>query len=258
MTTVGDYLGAIRGGLDQDMLPTWTPEEHVELGDYGHIAKDGDFTRLGNLAEHGLKWEVHQEPHGAGLWSWNTSGSVRLKSNADAADALSGTIEFTRKKSAVFSFKNFTSETVTPVRKLEQAIDFLWGLGGVPPDEQFFVVWKVWKAASGTIVVSSARKASVDIAVEPGLVKKLSLPAIGVGVEWGDENSLSFKMTSKESLTPFFHGDEYLAWNPTAMSRYQGFEWASSPQEPLLVSRQLMLDDYYQRYVGEDVEDDSE
>ena len=216
------YIEAFRKQVDEQMLPVWTPDVNVEVGDVGFL-RDRQFVPTSNLRKMSLDWEPRYDTAQAS-WSVVTSESVSLSVDANVSlpgggELAAGTLKFDKGSGVVASFADVVDESVDDWEALMPKVVSLYMKSVIRYDR--VVVWSVRRCASGTVVVSSKSGSSIEVAVDASqLPFGISIDGLGLGATFGKQNGAVFKVASKSGLTPIIRTmrlDETNVLRPTDM-----------------------------------------
>jgi hypothetical protein len=196
--TAAIYLHELRVGFDSEVVPVFTPDTLIDVGDYGSFEK-GRFVVRGNVATRGVKVEPKEYP--VSPWSWASTGKVSVGPSVKVpsptgTDLVKMTLTFSQAEAVAVSFESGFDRSVSDADLFGKDLMAMWLRGDLSPDR--VVVWNVRQAAKGTIVVSGDKDSTVDLMADAGLLAGagLSLANMSVGVEFGTQRKSTYKVSS--------------------------------------------------------------
>jgi hypothetical protein len=195
------YLKELRTRLDRQIVPIFTPDTAIEVGDYGSF-EDGQFVLRGNVArDRGLQFSVRTESVSA--FDFGSSGKVTLGPTVELPNPAGGTllkstIKFTKSRAVVVSFKEGSESKVDGADSFSDALAKLWASRELRVDRA--VVWSVRLAQGGTVIVSEAGDNSVEVMADSALLGPagLTIPNLSLGVSFGAEQQATWKLSAPD------------------------------------------------------------
>jgi hypothetical protein len=196
--TAAIYLDEMRTGFDPDVIPVFTPDMSVDVGDFGSF-ENGRFVNRGNVAARGvgLTCRERQIPP----WSWASSGKVSVGPSLTLPgptgnDLVKTTLKFSRARAVAASFESGFDRSAGDADLFGRDLMGLWLSGELSPDR--VVVWSVRRASKGTVLVSHEKDNEVELVADAGLLAGagLTLANMSLGVQFGQERKSTYKVSS--------------------------------------------------------------
>lgn len=197
-------------------LATWEPNVPLQLGDIG-ILKGKEFTRLGNIkSDFGIDFDIRKDTTSGSLKYVSKSGvSFSAKGAGTVAPAgstlqkvdIGFNVSFSKEKAIFFEAEGTYNHTIESQLALGKEIlklykDKKW-------DKDLVVITELVVADSSTILISLARKGSVDIKANVGAGSEVASkdmrvtnPSLGLNVSFF--NNVAAEIVAKEGITPLF------------------------------------------------------
>lgn len=206
-------------------LATWLPSTPVSLGDVG-IVKRGVFTRLSNLNDFGISFEIEKDSSKSDI-DHSSKGAVSISLKAAGTTPAAGstltevdagiTIEFSKENAILFKANGTVSPSIKDQIKLGDTIKKLYKEGKW--NIQWVVVTEVVEAESATIIISGSSKGKVELKAEAEVkLGELDIADADAKLGLSFSRDLSTSIIAKESLTPLFKASrikEHILKKPT-------------------------------------------
>jgi hypothetical protein len=196
--TAAIYLDELRVGFDADVIPVFTPDTSVDVGDFGSF-ENGRFVRRGNVAARGVEFTCTE--HRVSPWYWASSSKVSIGPSLTlpgptGTDLVKATLRFSRARAVAASFESGFDRSAGDADLFGRDLMALWLSGELPPDR--VVVWSVRQASKGTILVSRDKDNQVELMADAGLLAggALTLANMSLGVQFGQERHSTYKVSS--------------------------------------------------------------
>ena len=148
---------------------TWNPGVPLKLGDIGTI-KDNVFTRLSNLKQRGIEFEIREDETKTPL-EHNSQGSVSITTKLSGTVAPQGSVltnldagiivEFSKKNSTLFKANNTTSPSIKDIIKLGNQIIMLYREGKW--NKNWVIVTELVEAENATIIISNTSNSKSEL-----------------------------------------------------------------------------------------------
>ena len=199
------YTREIHDGLQY--FATWLPITTVEVGDIGLI-KNGAFQKRDTLEARKVAFAT-TKARPVGSLQYSSARGVAVKVNLAGSGGPLGTplgkasveVSFTSKNAVLFDAANCSSEAITNIADVSEAILRLYNQGNW--DEKLMVVSEIVRAGSATILISRTRNASTTLSASTtGPIK--SLADASAGFEMTSSEDLAVKIVAQTDLTPLF------------------------------------------------------
>lgn len=200
------YVSEFQSRLDADIVPIFTPDTAVDVGDFGCF-EGGRFVRRGNLINRGFNLGTQQRR--VNPLEFASSGKVTIGPSVEIAGPagqtmLKADIRFTKSRAVLASYQKGTEHSVPDADAFGDQLVQMWLTKELPTDR--VVVWAVRKAIGGTVIVSQEGDNRVEVIADPSLLgpASITVSSLSVGVSFGAESKASWKMTSGEA--------EFVVW----------------------------------------------
>jgi hypothetical protein len=194
------YIKELRTRLDSRVVPVFTPDVTIDVGDFGSF-EDGRFIRRGNLRERNVAFECDENPVG-GL-DFASEGKVAISPGVTVpsptgGDLVKATISFNQSRAVVVSFKGGEEIAVRDADAFGETLMRLW-LGNELRRDRV-VVWSLRRATGGTVLASEEGDNAVDVMADSALLGPvgLTLPNLSLGVAFGNERKATWKLSEPE------------------------------------------------------------
>jgi hypothetical protein len=191
------YVKELRTRLDRQIVPIFTPDTAVEVGDFGSF-EDGRFVSHGNVRDRGLQLRV--DTKNVSAFDFGSSGKVSFGPTVELPNPVGGTllkstIKFTQSRAVVVSFKE-GSESKVDGDSFADALAKLWASRELREDRA--VVWSVRLAQGGTVIVSEAGNNSLEVMADSAVLGPagLTIPNLSLGVSFGAEQQATWKLSA--------------------------------------------------------------
>jgi hypothetical protein len=196
------YIKEVRQRLDPDIVPVFTPDTAIEVGDFGSF-EDGRFVRKGNLqVDRQVDLEVIEDA--VSPFNFASAGKVSMGSSVSVPgptgqNVLRAQISFTKNKAVVASFQSGTQRSVSDADAFGERLTTMWRRRELRPDR--VVVWSVRKAPGGTVIVSEDGDNIVEVFADTALLGPagITLPSLSAGVTFGSQRKATFTMTADQA-----------------------------------------------------------
>ncbi|MFD0861164.1 hypothetical protein ACFQ1M_03005 [Sungkyunkwania multivorans] len=192
-------------------LATWLPGTPLELGDIG-ILRGKEFTKIGNLSEHGISFEIEPDDTPADL-EFSSKGSVSIITKLSGTATPTGStlseadagisVSFSKENAILFK----ANKTKTPAIKNQVALGKkvleLYKEGKWNKD--WAVITELINAESGSVIISSSKEGKIDLKVNGELgSKQLDIADAELNFGLSFSKDLSTKMIAQRGITPLF------------------------------------------------------
>ncbi len=191
------YLDEVRKGVDSSIVPVFTPDTAIDVGDFGSF-EDGQFVRKGNLRGRGVELAIDETEHAG--FHYASSHKVQLGPsvmvpNPAGGELVEATLSFSRGKSVAASFQGGRDRFVEDGDAFGELLAGLWARGELRTDRA--VVWSVKHAIGGTVVVATAGGAKVKVTADAALLGAagITLQGLSLGVDFGSQNTGAWTMS---------------------------------------------------------------
>jgi hypothetical protein len=225
------YVEELRTRLDPLVVPIFTPDTDIDVGDFGSFL-DGRYVRRGNVADRGLRPDVDDEPISG--FEFASAGKVRFGASAKVPNPLGGelfkaVIGFEKAKAVVASFKGGVERSARDADRFAEQLLELWYGRQLPTDR--VVVWSVRRASGGTVVVSEEGNNEVEVLADSALLGPagITLAGLAVGVTFGAERKATWKLTSDNG--PLVSWARLVRLTPDQTRAVDAFGFDRSPDE---------------------------
>jgi hypothetical protein len=195
------YVREIRTSLDPDIVPVFTPDTAIDVGDFGSF-EDGRFVRKGNLADRGIDLGTRERP--VNPFNFASAGKVTVGPSVNVPgptgqNLLKADINFTRSKAVLASYRDGTERFVPDADTFASQLAQMWRDKELRTDRM--VVWSVRKASGGTVVVSEDGGNRVEVLADASLLGPvgITLSSLALGVNFGAERKAIWKMTAGQA-----------------------------------------------------------
>jgi hypothetical protein len=190
---------------------TWNPGLPLQLGDIG-IFRDNIFTRLSNLRDQGIAFEVRKDPTKTPL-EHQTEGSISVTTKLSGTAAPAGSVltradagiivEFSREHATLFKAVNTTSPSIKDAIGVGEQVLKQYRAGKW--NKKWVVITELVKAESATIIISNSTDGKIELKANVR-IDKPGLDISDAGIQWSTRFSrgLETRIISAEGLTPLF------------------------------------------------------
>lgn len=192
------YINELRTSLDPNIVPVFTPDAALEVGDFCSF-EDGRLVSRGNVADRGLVLEIDEVP--ANPFEFASGGKVSLSPsvklpNPAGGDLLKTVLSFTRARAVVASYQNGVERSVNDADGFAGQLMQLWYAKKLRTDR--VVIWSLRRATGGTVLVSEDSGNEVEIFADSALLGPagITLGGLSAGVTFGAERKATWKMSS--------------------------------------------------------------
>jgi hypothetical protein len=194
------YIKELRARLDSLVVPVFTPDVTIEVGDFGSF-EDGRFIRKGNLRDRNVAFECVENRVG-GL-DFASEGKVTISPGVTVPSPTGGTlvkatISFNQSRAVVVSFKGGEEVAVRDADAFGETLMRLWLGNELRRDRA--VVWSLRRATGGTVLASEQGDNAVDVMADSALLGAagITLPNLSLGVAFGNERKATWKLSEPE------------------------------------------------------------
>lgn len=179
----------------------WVPiANSYALGDYGLIS-DGVFTKLGNIAEFGVTFEVEQSPGASMSFASDATRLVKLVGGAEV-DALPQApieaklrIEFGGKNAFVAKADAITVAGIANVAQVATRLAKTQGW-----KRRHRVVRELWTARGGVIALSGDDHAALELSGRADALKLVELGKVEAGVTVSSEHHVGYSSVGQTGV----------------------------------------------------------
>jgi hypothetical protein len=202
------YQEHIRKRLAIKGYAVWPPGRVLQLGDVVELAGRGDFKKRTDLGQLGIEPNIEEgQPQPMSATSEDIRKAV-AQASAEAASIAKGAVELLLGRTGVviFEVRDFQHVQLGNLAEIADRVVKLWDKGKGAWKRSWCLVDQVWRASTGTIIVSESSDVRVNISAGvsgtiPGL-EALANPSIGTQVEVHGEGVT--KVIGGSNLTPMF------------------------------------------------------
>jgi len=192
-------------------LAAWLPGTPFSLGDIG-ILKGKEFTKIGNIEEHGINFEIEFDDTPSDL-EYASKGGVSITTKLSGAIASEGSsisnidagisANFSQENSILFKANNTRTPSIKNQIKLGEEILELYKKGKWNTD--WAVITELVESESASILISSSKEAKIDLKVTGDIgSKQLDIADAELNFQLSFSKDLSTKIIAQEGLTPLF------------------------------------------------------
>lgn len=241
------YIDELRKRMDPIVIPIFTPDIDLEVGDFGSF-EDGRFVRRGNLADREIALDIREQEHDG--FQFESSGKVHIGPTVTAGDLLEATVDFSKAKAVLASFQGGHERTVHDADAFGDTLGGLWARKQLKTNRA--VVWSVRRATGGTIMVSESGGSQVKVMADPALLggAAITLSGLSVGVDFGTERGSTWKMsTPSGNLVVWVR---LLRLDPKTAQTVDGFAFEPGAPVPNVKPVPVRTDDVLENLAGED------
>jgi hypothetical protein len=199
------YVGELRRGMEPLVVPIFTPDTAIEVGDFGAF-EGGRFVRKGNLEDRDVALDVTENRHAG--FDFASDGKVSIGPSVKVPNPAGGggelvqaTLSFTKGQAVVVSFRPGVDRAVKDADSFGETLAGLWASKELRTDRA--VVWSVRRAEGGTVVVSKEGDNEVDLEADSALfgATGITLQGLSAGVSFGRQRKATWKLsTSTDEL----------------------------------------------------------
>lgn len=195
------YVSELRKSLDRVVVPIFTPDAAIDVGDFGSF-EDGRFIRRGNVADRGLHPDIEQMT--VNPFEFASSGKVTIGPSVripkpGSGELVKAIVSFGKGRAVVASFKEGVERSVSDSDEFGTLLMQLWYSKELRTDRS--VVWSVRGASGGTILISQDANNEVEVVADAALLGPagITLGDLSAGVTFGTERKATWKMSSGSS-----------------------------------------------------------
>ncbi len=192
-------------------LAAWLPGTPFTLGDIG-VLKGKEFTKIGNLEEHGINFEIEIDKTPADL-EYASKGGVSIITKLSGAVSPEGSslsnidagisANFSKENSILFKANNTTTPSIKNQIKLGEEVLELYKKGKWNKD--WAIITELVESESASILISSSKEAKIDLKVAGDIgSKQLDIADAELNFQLSFSKDLSTKIIAQKGLTPLF------------------------------------------------------
>ena len=190
---------------------TWNPGVPLDLGDIGTF-KDNVFTRLSNLKEIGIEFEIRPDETKTPL-EHNSQGSVSVTTKLSGTAAPQGSVltnldagiivEFSKENSTMFKSNNTSTSTIKDGIKLGNQVLALYRAGKW--NKNWAIVTELVEAENATIIISNTSNSKIELKANANIdAPTFDIADAEFKFSTQFSRGLETKIISAEGLTPLF------------------------------------------------------
>ncbi len=190
---------------------TWNPGVPLKLGDIGTF-NDNVFTRLSNLEERGIEFEIRQDTTKTPL-EHNSEGSVSVTTKLSGTVAPQGSVltnldagiivEFSKENSTLFKANNTTSPSIADSIKLGEQILELYREGKW--NKNWVIITELVEAENATVIISNNSNSKIELKANANIdAPTFDIADAEFKFSTQFSKGLETKIISAEGLTPLF------------------------------------------------------
>jgi hypothetical protein len=239
------YVSELRTSLDSTVVPIFTPDTAIEVGDVGSF-DDGRFVRKASVKDRGLSFDIDENPVNA--YEYASSGKVSFGPSAKIPNPMGGellkaVVSFTKAKAVVVSFRGGVQQSVRDADAFSDGLMQLWYRKELRTDR--VVVWSVRRATSGTVLVSEDGGNQVEVMADSALLGPagITLAGLSVGVQFGAERKATWKMPPGDAPLVVWARILGLSKDQASVVDEFGFESDTRPGGPAIAPVAFTADD---------------
>ncbi|BDS11277.1 hypothetical protein [Aureispira anguillae] len=196
-------------------LATWLPETPLALGDIG-ILKKNQFTRISNLADLGIDFEVIKDNSKSDI-EHSSEGAVSISTKASGSMAPANSVlgeldagmlvEFSKTDAVLFKANGTLSPSIKDQIGLGKKVLKLYQEGKW--DKDWAVITELVTAESATILISGSNKGKVELKAKGNAeAATIDIANAELNFEISFSKDLSTKIIAQENLTPLFRASK--------------------------------------------------
>ena len=224
------YVKELRTRLDSFVVPIFTPDTSINVGDFGTF-EDGRFVSRGNVSSRGVQLDVDQSRVNA--FEYASSGKVSIAPSVDIPNPAGGkllktVLSFSKSQAVVASFQGGVEYRVSDADAFGQTLMELWY--GKKLNKDRVVVWSLRRATGGTVIVSEEGNNQIEVIADSALLGPagLTLAGLSVGVQFGVEQKATWKLSSSD--VPLVVWARLFRLDDRHQSAVDAFGFESDPQ----------------------------
>jgi hypothetical protein len=190
---------------------TWNPGVPLKLGDIGTF-NDNVFTRLSNLADMGIEFEIRPDETKTSLEHYS-EGSVSVTTKLSGTAGPQGSVltnldtgiivEFSKENSTLFKANNTTSPSIKDVIKLGEQVLKLYREGKW--NKNWVIVTDLVEAESATIIISNNSNSKIELKANANIdAPTFDIADAEFKFSTQFSRGLETQIISAEGLTPLF------------------------------------------------------
>lgn len=208
MSTYKKYARELRDAFGY--WANWLPGTPLALGDVG-LLKGNVFTRISNLQELGIAFDVQQDPTKSEI-EYSSEGAISITTKASGTVAPQGsalgevdagiTVKFSKENAVYIKANGTSSPSIIDQISLGKTLIEHYKQGKW--DMNWVVVTEVMNAESATVLISSSSDSKIEVKAK-GKVEaaKLDIADAGLGFELMFSKDLSTRIIT-QALVPLF------------------------------------------------------
>lgn len=186
----------------------WKPGKPLKLGDYGELKGRYYFSILGNITEDlGIDFEVMEDRKKTDIEQFCSKGGFQIVQRAKGDVTPGGfrfakagiSISFSRSEAVFIDSRGYRYDRIKNIPALSKEIVKEYRKGNGKWEMHYLLVTEVERAESATIVITTAKNASIDIeAAVAGPIQIISDPSLGLkAVNWTD---IGYKIVASKGV----------------------------------------------------------
>lgn len=190
---------------------TWNPGVPLKLGDIGTF-NDNVFTRLSNLADRGIEFEVRPDETKTPL-EHNSEGSVSVTTKLSGTVAPQGSVltnldagiivEFSKENSTLFKANNTTSPSIKDTITLGEQVLKLYREGKW--NKNWVIITELVEAENATVIISNNSNSKIELKANANIdAPTFDIADAEFKFSTQFSKGLETKIISAEGLTPLF------------------------------------------------------
>ncbi len=232
------YIRELRERYDSTVVPMFPPDTAVDVGDFGEFV-DGQWVRHGSLRD---RQEIMPEPNETPIAPFSFASSDKFEFGPSVeipkpggGTLLEATMKFSEDRAVAVSFQGGVERSHPDRPVLERHLLALWY--GKRLGDDLAVVWKVRRAAGGTLVVSQDGGTSVSVRADAAVLGAagLSLAGMSAGVAFTHESNATWKLSTED--IPLTTSMWLLRLDPKKREAVDGFGFEASDADIAAATR---------------------
>ena len=192
-------------------LATWLPGTPLELGDIG-ILNGREFTKIGNLKDHGLTFEIEEDYTPTDL-DYSSKNAVSITTKLSGAPVPAGStlteidagisIKFSKENAILLKAKDTTTPAIKDQITLGNKILELFKKGEW--NHKWAVITELVHATNCSILISSSKEGHIDLKATANIATN-AIDITDTSFEFVDSFSkdVSTSLIARKGLTPMF------------------------------------------------------
>jgi hypothetical protein len=190
----------------------WDPGRTMELGYVGKLDGHGSFTVYTTLEDEGIPIkknpgsslidEDYSSEEGIDISAKLAGEAPILGSTLTAAEA-GFNIQFTKRDGVVFKTVGQSTEEIINMAEIEKAVLDKYATKNWEKD--WFIITKLVRAQSGTIIISNSSKCTLDLKAKTDVgAGQIKLTDASLGLSLSKESGSSMKFIARAGITPLY------------------------------------------------------